>query len=130
MRDFTQEVVLYFLQNHSRTAMRHLKLTAQGVMGVTFYSPFTVWVSNFVDRPVSLPRHTVLGIAPPSSAHNVTVGSASPGLAKVQKRGENVNERTPNKGEAKTWEDEIHVGLDDDNVRREVLRLLTEAQDM
>lgn len=69
--------------------MRPLKLMAQVSMSVMSHKPFTVCVSNFWDEPVHLPKDTLLSIALPSPAHNMSSGPAFPGVPAGEKRVEN-----------------------------------------
>lgn len=77
---------------------------------VTRPQPSMLCVSSFPSRPVDLSRHTALGIALVFHTHVMTVGSASPGVAKAEEREENESERTSSTDNAKTWEDVVCVG--------------------
>lgn len=59
---------------------------AQSVMDVMPHQPLMVWVSNFGNKPVHMPKRTVLGIASPLPAHNMNFDSAFSGVAEVKKR--------------------------------------------
>lgn len=75
-----------FLQSHSCTTVRHLRLLAEDVMDVIPHQPLMVCVRNFGDQPVHLPKQTKLGIALSSLAHIMTTRSAPPGVAGVEGR--------------------------------------------
>lgn len=60
----------------------------------------------------------------------MTVGPTSPGVAGAKERGQNGIERSSSTDSEKTSENEVRTGLDDETVRREVLQLLEELQNM
>ena len=76
---------LCFLQNHPKTAHKNLCLMAQGVMDLFPGEPFTVLVSNFGNRAVHVPKHTVVGLALPSPTHILTLGVSAPERPKLRK---------------------------------------------
>lgn len=82
--------------------MRLLTLMLKDVMDVILCQPGMECVSTFKDKPVHLRKHTALGVALPTPAHNTTVGAASPGVAEAKERGENKNQGTPRKDYAMT----------------------------
>ena len=53
--------------------------------------PFTVLVSNFGNRAVHVPKHTVFGLALPSPTHILTLGGSAPGEAEAKEGGGNKN---------------------------------------
>ena len=57
---------LCFQQNHPKTAHKNLCLMTQGIMHLFPGEPFTVLVSNFGNRRVHVPNHTVDSLAFPS----------------------------------------------------------------
>lgn len=119
-----------FVQNHMSTAIRHLSLMAQRVTDEAVHQPFTVCVSTLSGKPVYLPSYTAFRFALPSSVHVIIDGPASLGVRKVKGRGENRNEATPSKGNAKIGKDDVFARLDDDTVRQEVLQLLVKYPDL
>lgn len=108
--------------------MGHLTLIGQRVMDVKPSQPFTVFVSNIGNKPVYLAKQTALGTSLPSPAHIVTVGVVSGGMAEAREKGENGIEETLITDNAKTWEKEICVALDDHTIRPAVLPLLEGIQ--
>ena len=80
---------LCFLQNHPKTAHKNLCLMAQRVMDLFPGEPFTVLVSNFGNRAVHVPKHTVVGLALTSPTHILTHGVAAPGEADAKEGGGN-----------------------------------------
>ncbi|CAN8062786.1 unnamed protein product [Agarophyton chilense] len=58
----SQSPGLVTIQNHPETVLKHLTLTAHGVMDILPNRSFFVTISNFRDKPVRLPKGTVIGI--------------------------------------------------------------------
>lgn len=70
----TSAAGLWVFQNHPPMALKHLSFMGQSVIDEISHQLFTVYVSDFVHKPVYLSKHTTLSIALPSPAPNVTTG--------------------------------------------------------
>lgn len=79
-----------------------LTLMAQGFMELIPYQPFTVCVSIFGDKLVSLPKHSPFGIALPSSVHVLTISPASPEWPELGKTDEGESGEDSSADSAKT----------------------------
>ena len=64
---------------------------AQRVMDLFPGEPFTVPVSNFGNRAVPVPKHTVVGLALPYPIHILTLGVSAPGEAEAKEGRGNKN---------------------------------------
>ena len=87
----TSDEGLCFLQNHPKTAHKNLCLMAQRFKDLFPGEPFTVLVSNFGNRAVHVPKHTVVGLALPPPTYNLTLGVSAPGETETKDGGGNKN---------------------------------------
>ena len=87
--------------------------------------PFTVLISNFGNRAVHVPKHTVVGFAVPSPTHILTLGLLAPGEAEAKEGGGNKNNSSTATGEQArreqpaTDEDRINSGRTEEDARRQ-----------
>lgn len=70
------------------------------------------------------------GIALPSTAYIVITRPESLRMTRVEKTGENRSRKRPNTDSSKMCEDEVRLGLDNETIRRKLLRILGEFQDI
>ncbi|CAN8075917.1 unnamed protein product [Agarophyton chilense] len=108
---------LVTIQNHPKTVLNHLTLMANGVMNIHPNRSFLVTISNFRDKPVRLPKGTVICITLP-----VPVAIMEAQMDKFA---------TPTLDEdVDSWEETVAIGEEFKSYRPQVLDLLREYQAM
>ena len=127
---------LSFLQNHPKLAHKHLTLMENGVMDVLPKQKFQVLVSNFSDKTVRLSKNTIVGLAFPAPAGIMTMDTLKskkkqPPTVSVEPQNGQPPAREGEGTESEvSWQDEVHIGTEDEELREQVMDLLAEFQDM
>ncbi|CAN8074491.1 unnamed protein product [Agarophyton chilense] len=102
---------LVTIQNHPKTVLKHLTLMANGVVDIHTNSPFLGTISNFRDKPVRLPKGTVIFFTLPAP------------VAIREAQIDNLATPTPDE-DVDSWEGTIAIGAEFKSYRPQVLDLL------
>lgn len=109
-----------FLQSHPKLFHRNMTLMANGVMDILPNRPFSVTLSNFSDKTVTIPKNAVVALALPAPLGIVTLEMGDPTKKKTELR----------KTDLGSWESDVHIGVENEQVREDVLSLLSEYRRM
>ena len=134
---------LCFLQSNPKMALKQLSLMASGIKDIYPNKPFEVIVANFGHTPFKLARNAIVGLAIESPTGIYTPSSEAlrkTGVLQQFKEGgsEEVNPVStvtnegilPGQTDKGTWKDQVHIGVQDSAVRKEVFRLLHKFKPM
>ena len=123
---------LRFIQAHPKLIDKHMSLAANGVMDVTPNRPFRILMSNFGAEAMRLPKNTVVALSLPAPAAILTVNpyTMNPDHPPDKHKSVHRGERPDTNPVGQNWQEDVHIGLEDDHSRAAVINLLSQYQDM
>ena len=125
-------------------AFKQLSLMASGIVEIYPNKPFEVIVANSEHTPFKLPRNAIVGLAIESPTGIYTPSPETlrktgvlhrfqeGGSVEVNREEVNPINTITNEGilsgqtEKDTWENQVHIGVQDSTVRKDVLKVLQE----
>ena len=121
------------MQNHPKMVHKHLSLMANGMMDVLPHQPFSVFFSNFGDKPVTVPKNAVVGLALPAPkgilADVNAIRAEAAGDVSCPQEDKSMSSPAGREEEPDTdWRDKVNIGVKDRLVRDRIVSLLEDFQ--